>query len=337
MTEKERMNRTPLEMAEKKRANRRPPEMTEKIPMPPDFRYREVLRRGRPVHLPLDAFSVRHPAMPLSRRAKIFSPFDALKGFSEALTAQTTGSEIHDIIGHDNPARPAPGKIESRFEESIFEESRFDMCTRFYIDISDKELQEIVTAAENTALAEKFMRAGAPLSTAGEIRPTDVAAVIATTKAGHRAVFPMRWGFHITGLRDGNTVSMLLNARLETASQKRTFSESWREHRCVIPASCYYEWAHYTSPEGKKKIGQKYAIQPRGSAATWLGGLYRMEEGFPHFVVLTRPPGESIAFIHDRMPVILPKERIDDWINPKADPDQIIRHALDDVIYDSAG
>ena len=49
------------------------------------FRYPDVLRRGRPVHDPQDAFSSRHPAMPLSRRAKIFSPFDALKGFNEAL------------------------------------------------------------------------------------------------------------------------------------------------------------------------------------------------------------------------------------------------------------
>ena len=52
------------------------------------FKYQEVLKRGRPRHYPLDPFSIRHPAMPLSRRAKIFSPFDALKGFSEAVAAK---------------------------------------------------------------------------------------------------------------------------------------------------------------------------------------------------------------------------------------------------------
>ena len=210
------------------------------------------------------------------------------------------------------------------------------MCTRFHIDISDKELQEIVAAAEGSALAEKFIRAGDPLTTSGEVRPTNVVPVIAMNKSVHRAVFPMKWGFHITGLHDSNTISMVLNARSETASQKRTFQESWRQHRCIIPASYYFEWEHFTSPDGRKKTGQKYAIQPKGAAITWLGGLYRIENGFPHFVVLTRPPARDIAFIHDRMPVILPRDLVDAWIDPAADPDEIIRHALNDMAYDKA-
>ena len=63
--------------------------MTEHMQIPPDFRYREILLRGRPVHGPQDRFSIRHPSMPMSRRAKILSPFDALKGFSEAVAAKT--------------------------------------------------------------------------------------------------------------------------------------------------------------------------------------------------------------------------------------------------------
>ena len=49
------------------------------------FRYREVYEKGKPVHEKNDSFSVKHPPMELSRRAKIFSPYDALKGFSEEL------------------------------------------------------------------------------------------------------------------------------------------------------------------------------------------------------------------------------------------------------------
>ena len=49
------------------------------------FRYREVYEKGKPVHEKNDSFSVKHPPMELSRRAKIFSPFDALKGFSDEL------------------------------------------------------------------------------------------------------------------------------------------------------------------------------------------------------------------------------------------------------------
>ena len=58
------------------------------MPMPANFRYREVALRGRPQHKGWDAFSIKHPPMPASRWAKIFSPFDALKGFSEAVAAK---------------------------------------------------------------------------------------------------------------------------------------------------------------------------------------------------------------------------------------------------------
>lgn len=211
------------------------------------------------------------------------------------------------------------------------------MCTRFYIDISDKELREIVAAAGNSALAEKFMRAGDPMTPSGEIHPTDVVPVIATARAGKQAVFPMKWGFSMKGLRGGGSISTLLNARLETAGQKQTFRDAWREHRCIIPASYYFEWEHFISPDGRKKTGQKYAIQPAGSTVTWLGGLYRIEDGFPHFVVLTRPPAADIEFIHDRMPVILPKECIREWINPAADPDKIVKYAMENMVYDAAG
>ena len=56
--------------------------------MPTDFRYRDVFERGKPQHDRLDMFRVRHPSMEPGRRAKIFSPFDALKGFSEAIASK---------------------------------------------------------------------------------------------------------------------------------------------------------------------------------------------------------------------------------------------------------
>ena len=51
------------------------------------FRYSKVLEKGKPVHNPGDDFYIKHPPMNLSRRAKIFSPFDALKGYDEAIAA----------------------------------------------------------------------------------------------------------------------------------------------------------------------------------------------------------------------------------------------------------
>ena len=58
------------------------------MPMPSGFQYREVFLKGRPQHDRYDAFCIRHPKMDVGHRAKIFSPFDALKGFNEAVAAK---------------------------------------------------------------------------------------------------------------------------------------------------------------------------------------------------------------------------------------------------------
>ena len=58
------------------------------MPMPADFCYRDVFVRGKPKHDRLDLFRVRHPSMDPGRRAKLFSPFDALKGFGEAIASK---------------------------------------------------------------------------------------------------------------------------------------------------------------------------------------------------------------------------------------------------------
>lgn len=288
------------------------------------FRYLEVMLRGRPRHDRYDPFSVRHPSMDPSRRAKIFAPFDALRGFSAALIAKEAQVQYAEDGAGSEPEDIALKKT-----------SRRDiMCTRFYIDISDKELQEIVAAASGSALADRFVRAGSPLRSSGEIRPTDVTAAIATSRSGRRMIYPMQWGFRLPGqTRD----TMLFNARCETASQKKTFRESWKSHRCILPSSWYFEWEHLRDPSsGRAKPGQKYAIQTRASAITWLCGLYRIEDGLPRFVVLTRDPSEEIAFIHDRMPVIMPPHLIDRWIDPKADADEVIGSALTDVVFEKA-
>ena len=202
------------------------------------------------------------------------------------------------------------------------------MCTRFYIEPRSEELDEIMEAAMKTGLARKFLIAGSAVLTSGEIRPTNVVPVIAPNKDGKRTVFPMRWGFRIPGR------SLVVNARTETAAVRPTFRDSWRQHRCVIPASWYFEWEHLDAPGGKTKIGDKFAIQPNGQSVTWLCGLYRIEDGFPAFTVLTREPSDDVRRIHDRMPLILPEEMTDAWISPEQKPEDIIRHAVTDLVME---
>ena len=73
--------------------------MSEKVilgymPEPKNFKYKEVCEHGKPQHEMFDTFRMKHPSMPLLKRAKIFAPFDALRGFdfkireTQALTEQ---------------------------------------------------------------------------------------------------------------------------------------------------------------------------------------------------------------------------------------------------------
>ena len=122
-----------------------------------------------------------------------------------------------------------------------------------------------------------------------------------------------------------------------TAAAKPSFREGWQLHRCAVPVSWYYEWEHTLSRSGRPAAGDKYAIMARGGGLSWLCGLYRLEDGYPHFVVLTREAGDSIRFLHDRMPLLLPKEAVGRWIDPKLNPCMVLSAALDDVVFEKAG
>lgn len=203
------------------------------------------------------------------------------------------------------------------------------MCCRFYME-SSPELRPFVEAANRSPLLFKMLEKTAkPMKTEGEIRPADLVPVLATSRAGKPAVFPMLWGFQ-------GKQSLLINARAETAAEKPAFRDSWQSHRCAVPASWYYEWEHLSSPDGKTRTGRKYLIQPEGSTLSWLAGLYRLEDGLPRFTVLTQEPSPEIRAIHDRMPVLFPREVISAWIRPDQDPAPLLARSLRTMILEPA-
>ena len=115
----------------------------------------------------------------------------------------------------------------------------------------------------------------------------------------------------------------------------------------MIPASWYYEWGIPPSEVGYRNANEqrnikkeKYAIQPEGAEITYLAGLYRFEEHrgvqIPMFAVITRESVAPVSTIHDRMPLILGKESLTDWIRPNGDPQSIAKKALTKMIMEKA-
>ncbi len=194
------------------------------------------------------------------------------------------------------------------------------MCGRFFIAEEDpnEELQFLIE------LMNRRKAGDAPVKTCGEIFPTDTVPVVANSRRMERAVFPMRWGYK---LKEG---PVLINARSETAVEKPLFRDSMLQRRCLIPASNYFEWERH----GKEKA--KYAIRTAGCSIIYMAGIYRIRDGQPEFLILTREPASSIAFIHNRMPVLLPKPAHLQWLDPHKDPTEVLRAATLDIEYETA-
>ena len=218
-------------------------------------------------------------------------------------------------MGHETAIT---GAVYYRIIEGLF------MCCRYWMEESP-ELRGIVEEMNDSPLVRKWQKTSR-ITAYGEVRPTDIVPIIAPDKAGKRKVFPMKWGY--------SGKSLILNARVETAAEKPTFKDDWIRHRCIIPASWYFEWEHLRGNDGKTHTGDKYMIQTAESPMTWLCGLYRIEDSLPVFVVITREADESIRFIHDRMPLIMPKRAVDDWIDPARDPKGLLRYSVTKMIYE---
>ena len=188
------------------------------------------------------------------------------------------------------------------------------MCGRFYVP-EDASIQMI------RAIVERLEHRNVKVKT-GDVFPGDMAAVVASNRQLQPQPFAMEWGYH---LADGKQI---INARSETASRKAMFADGIRQRRCLIPAQHYYAWE---TTDGRKV---KYAIEPEDSDGFFLAGIYRVEAGKPVFTILTRDAAEGIAFIHERMPVILPNEAAPDWLNPQYHGDDILQAAITQMKFE---
>jgi putative SOS response-associated peptidase YedK len=182
---------------------------------------------------------------------------------------------------------------------------RYNMCGRYYIEISDEELKDI---ADKVAKKAKLDYRNISLKTNGEIYPADAVPV----QTGVNEYLPMIWGFAMQGKK------LLINARFETFTQKPTFKNC---SRCLIPTSGYFEWKRDVNPKVKYSFTDK-------NKPVYLAALFRTENDESHFVILTREAVGKAAEIHHRMPVIVPHDSIEDWFSENFNLSQAITNVI---------
>jgi putative SOS response-associated peptidase YedK len=132
-----------------------------------------------------------------------------------------------------------------------------------------------------------------------------------------RAIVASRWGLVPRWAKERTASNKLFNARSETVLEKPSFRPLVSSHRCVIPASGFYEW----HAQGKGKAKQPLYIhrtdgQPLGLAGLWTTWTDpENDEVLTSHTVLTCEPNDFMAPIHNRMPVILEGDALDEWLD----------------------
>jgi putative SOS response-associated peptidase YedK len=145
-----------------------------------------------------------------------------------------------------------------------------------------------------------------------------VLAVRFNQETKERSLDALRWGLVPHRAKDLKMRSRMINARAEAVAILPAFRDAFNSRRCIIPASGFYEWVQ----TGAAK--QPYAIVPEGDPLFAFAGLWESWRDRPAgdgaewirtCTIITGEPNEFVAPIHNRMPVILPREAWPLWLS----------------------
>ncbi len=172
------------------------------------------------------------------------------------------------------------------------------MCGRFTLNKRRDEL------------ADHYGLADVPAFTGGyNIAPSAQVPVVRLGQEREATV--CHWGFIPHWVK--NPVLKPINARAETLADKPYFRDAFRQRRCLVPATGYYEWR----AEGGGK--QPYFIRVKGVGLFSFAGLWSSWQGadglLESFAVVTTAASEELAHIHDRMPVIVGPDDYGAWLD----------------------
>jgi len=177
------------------------------------------------------------------------------------------------------------------------------MCGRY-------ELQEI----EGLGARFRATSVRLDLSPRYNVAPGQVMPVV-VNKAGENSLEMMKWGLVPSWAKDARIGNKMINARAETILEKPSFRKPLQSKRCLVPVSGFYEW-HDT---GQGKI--PYHIYLKDEPVFALAGLYDTwldpdGQELDTYTIVTTSANSFMERLHNRMPVILPQDREDMWLDP---------------------
>jgi putative SOS response-associated peptidase YedK len=149
------------------------------------------------------------------------------------------------------------------------------------------------------------------------VAPTDDVVCVTTTKEGEPRGDILRWGLVPFWSKDPATGYKMINARAETVAERPAFRDALPTRRCLIVADGFYEWQRRAG--GPK---QPYWITREDGAPFAFAGLWALwrppgEEAEPlrTCTIITTQANSAVAELHDRMPVILPADAEQVWLD----------------------
>jgi putative SOS response-associated peptidase YedK len=178
------------------------------------------------------------------------------------------------------------------------------MCGRYTLTVDAAVLAELFELEPLTELKPRY-----------NIAPTQQVPIVRTSRDVSREWATVRWGLIPSWAKDTKIGNRMINARAETAADKPSFRSAFKHRRCLIPADGFYEWIE--TPAGKQPHHIRFTDRrPFAFAGLWERWSPEDDETVESCTILTTGPNDLIAGLHDRMPVILPTTRFDDWLTP---------------------
>lgn len=185
-------------------------------------------------------------------------------------------------------------------------------------------------------MTDLFVEADADYMESFNVAPSHYAAVV-SLKEGRRVLSLKKWGLVPSWSNDEKIGNRLINARGETLKEKPSFRSAFRKRRCIIPVSGFYEWR---AEAGVKK---PYFIRMSGEGGSdlmLLAGLHESwntpeGEALETFTIITTSACDKLKLIHDRMPVVIMRNGIEQWFDeslPVHEIEKLIKPVDDDEI-----